>query len=40
MTRSRSKCPDKGSYGTVVLRPDRRLDLSAPPTPDRPADDQ
>jgi hypothetical protein len=26
-------------YGTVVLRPDRRLDLSAPPAPDRPADD-
>jgi hypothetical protein len=27
-------------YGTVVLRPDHRLDLSTPPTPDRLADDQ
>jgi hypothetical protein len=26
-------------YGTVVLRPERRLDLSSPPGPDRPADD-
>jgi hypothetical protein len=28
------------AYGTVVLRPDHRLDLSAPATSDRPADDQ